>query len=86
MTAPRLCACGRRPPIGVVRVASEDGLLLLPVCADCADPDAEILDLHPAELEAFERRPLTAMPGREGHRDEELEDEIDESDEEHDAA
>jgi hypothetical protein len=31
--AERLCACGRQA-VDVLRVASEDGLLLIPVCAE----------------------------------------------------
>jgi hypothetical protein len=38
-----LCACGQ-DAIDVLRVASDDGLLLIPVCADCIEVgDAELL-------------------------------------------
>jgi hypothetical protein len=58
----RVCACGR-DSIDVVRVASEDGVLLIPVCAECIeDPTAA------DQRELFERpeprRPLTRMSAR----------------------
>jgi hypothetical protein len=61
MAVRHLCACGR-DAIDVVRVASEDGLLLIPVCAECIeDPTAG------EQREFFglsDRRPLAAMPAR----------------------
>ena len=58
----RVCACGR-DSIDVVRVASQDGVLLIPVCAECIeDPTAG------DQRELFERpdprRPLTRMSAR----------------------
>jgi hypothetical protein len=60
-TPERLCACGR-DAIDVLRVASEDGVLLVPICAECAeDPlsgdQGELFGPSP-------RRPLAAMPSR----------------------
>lgn len=57
----RVCACGRNA-VDVVQLASEDGLLLIPVCAECADDPvaAEQGD----RFSAPRRRPLTAMPAR----------------------
>lgn len=61
MAAQPLCACGR-DAVDVMRVASDDGLLLLPVCAECAEDPA-----GGEQRELFgraERRPLTTMPAR----------------------
>ena len=59
-----VCSCGREA-VEVLRVASEDGLLLIPVCAECVDdPLAEQRGL----FEHAQRRPLTAMPGRDNDR------------------
>jgi hypothetical protein len=59
-----VCACGR-DAIDAVRVVSEDGLLLIPVCAECVDdPVAEQSDL----FDATPRRPLSAMPARDDAR------------------
>ena len=57
--AGQCCGCGR-DAIDVVRIASEDGVLLMPVCSECIDdPIAE-------QPELFEptRRPLRARPPR----------------------
>jgi hypothetical protein len=58
-----LCACGR-DAVEVVRVATDDGVLLVPMCADCV----EIGDAGDAQGELFgrsgPRRPLAAMPPR----------------------
>jgi hypothetical protein len=62
VTAARgLCACGREA-VDVISVASDDGLLLVRVCAECAEDPAggEQREL----FGGFERRPLTAMPAR----------------------
>jgi hypothetical protein len=60
MAAQHLCTCGR-DAIDVVSIASEDGLLLIPVCAECLDdPVAEQREL----FEPTQRRPLTATPAR----------------------
>ena len=58
----RLCACGREA-IDVVSVASQDGVLLIAVCAECIeDPAAG----EQSELfgPSDRRRPLAAMPAR----------------------
>jgi hypothetical protein len=57
----RVCACGR-DAVDVLHLASEDGLLLIPVCAECADDPVagEQGDLFGPSR----RRPLTAMPPR----------------------
>jgi hypothetical protein len=72
MTGRLRCACGH-DAIDEVRVASEDGLLLIPVCADCisevSDAGAEQRDLFgPAER----RRPLAAMPAHNDDRQPQL--------------
>lgn len=70
MTPPeRLCACGR-DAIDVLRVASEDGILMIPLCAECAeDPlNADQGELFGTSL----RRPLTAMPSRDAGVQQEL--------------
>lgn len=63
-TARHLCACGR-DAVDVLRIASEDGLLLLPVCADCIEvgdtTGTEQRELFPP---SERRRPLTSMPSR----------------------
>ena len=58
-----LCGCGR-DAIEAVQVASEDGVLLIPVCADCReDPTAgEQGELFGAT--AVARKPLATMPRR----------------------
>jgi hypothetical protein len=65
MAERHLCACGR-DAIDVMHVASEDGLLLIPVCAECI----EVGDAAGGEQgELFgraQRRPLSAMPARDG--------------------
>jgi hypothetical protein len=65
MAERHLCACGR-DAIDVMQVASEDGLLLIPVCAECI----EVGDAAGGEQgELFgraQRRPLSAMPARDG--------------------
>ena len=61
MVARRLCACGR-DAVDVIRVASDDGLLLVLVCAECAEDPAS-----GEQRELFgdaQRRPLTVMPAR----------------------
>ena len=65
----RACACGREA-VDLVLVASEDGVLLVPVCAECAeDPvGAEQPDLFGTAA----RRPLTAMPPRDAHLQQQL--------------
>jgi hypothetical protein len=79
--AASLCACGRNA-VEVVRVASDDGLLLVPVCAECAeDPvSGEQREL----VGGSERRPLTAMPARGDDRQQPLA--LDDVDEEQGAA
>jgi hypothetical protein len=57
----RVCACGR-DAVDVLHLASEDGLLLIPVCAECADDpvageQGELFGLS-------RRRPLSPMPAR----------------------
>jgi hypothetical protein len=70
MTYPeRLCACGREA-IDVLRVASEDGVLLIPLCAECAEDP-----LTGEQGELFgppQRRPLTAMAQRAAEIQQEL--------------
>jgi hypothetical protein len=65
MAERHLCGCGR-DAIDVMHVASEDGLLLIPVCAECI----EVGDGVGAEQgELFgrdQRRPLRTMPARDG--------------------
>ena len=60
----QICACGR-DAVEMVRVATDDGVLLVPMCADCV----EIGDVGDAQGELFggapPRRPLAAMPSRE---------------------
>ena len=60
--AESICACGREA-VDVLRVASEDGLLLIPVCAECIEDPAvgEQRELFGPDS----RRPLTTMPSRE---------------------
>ena len=58
-----MCSCGR-DAVEVIHVASEDGVLLIPVCADCGDDPAageqrELFGHDP-------RRPLATMPPRDG--------------------
>ena len=82
----RVCACGREA-VDVLRVASEDGMLLVPVCEECSDsatcPAEEQLDL----FGRFERRALAAMPSREAVRQPPLPlDELADVDKEHGAA
>jgi hypothetical protein len=60
-----LCACGR-DAIDVLRVASEDGVLLIPVCAECAD-DPVVAEQREM-FEPTQRRPLSAMPARDDAR------------------
>ena len=62
MMEDRRCACGRAA-VGVVPVASEDGLLLIAVCADCSeDPTAGDLVTPAHDLP---RKPLATMASRE---------------------
>jgi hypothetical protein len=65
MMVERRCACGRAA-VGVVPVASEDGVLLIAVCADCSeDPTAgESGDLFTPVHDA-PRKPLATMASRE---------------------
>jgi hypothetical protein len=69
MSARHRCACGH-DAIDVVRVASEDGLLLIPVCADCISEVSDAAGEEQRDL--FElserRRPPTAMPARDDDR------------------
>ena len=57
-----VCACGRNA-IDVTPVATEDGLLLVAVCAECVDDPlcAEQHDLFPPP---HGRRPLASMSAR----------------------
>jgi hypothetical protein len=57
----RVCACGR-DAIDVVSVASDDGLLLIPVCAECIEDPAAGEQQELFRLS--DRRPLAAMPPR----------------------
>lgn len=62
-----VCACGRQA-VDVLRVASEDGLLLVPVCEECSDSAAGAAE---EQLELFghiARRPLAVMPSRDDDR------------------
>jgi hypothetical protein len=57
----RVCACGR-DAVDVLHLASEDGLLLIPVCGECADDpvageQGELFGLP-------RRRPLSSMSAR----------------------
>jgi hypothetical protein len=66
VTAARhLCACGR-DPVDVLCVASEDGVLLVPVCAECAE-DPVVAEQREM-FKPTQRRPLSAMPGRDEDR------------------
>jgi hypothetical protein len=65
MAARDLCACGR-DAIDVLCVASEDGALLIPVCAECAD-DPVVAEQREV-FEPTQRRPLSAMPARDDAR------------------
>jgi len=62
-----LCGCGRKA-VDIVRVVSEDEVLLVPMCADCI----EIGDVASEQDDLFNpsapRRPLSAMPAREEDR------------------
>ena len=62
-----LCGCGRKA-VDIVRVASEDEVLLVPMCADCI----EIGDVGSEQDDLFglpaPRRPLSAMSAREEDR------------------
>ena len=80
--APRhLCACGR-DAVDVMPVASEDGLLLVPSCAECAE---DPLSAEQRELFGrLERRPLTTMPARDDDPQQRLP--VDDVDEEQGAA
>jgi hypothetical protein len=63
MAERHLCACGR-DAIDVMHVASEDGLLLIPVCAECIEV-GDAAGVEQGELFGRdERRPLRAMPAR----------------------
>ncbi len=63
MVKRHICACGRNA-VEVVRVATDDGVLLVPMCAECV----EIGDAGGEQGELFgpsaPRRPLSAMPPR----------------------
>ncbi|HXU90437.1 MAG TPA: hypothetical protein VFQ62_16405 [Methylomirabilota bacterium] len=62
-----LCGCGRQA-VDVVRVVSDDDVLLVPMCADCieiGDGGAEQSELF---TPAPPRRPLMAMPARDEDR------------------
>ena len=69
MTARHRCACGL-DAIDEVRVASEDGLLLVPVCADCISELSDGVGVEQRDLvgPSEHRRPLTAMPARDDDR------------------
>jgi hypothetical protein len=69
MTARHRCACGH-DAIDEVRVASEDGLLLIPVCADCIGELSDGVGAEQRDLFGTSeyRRPLTAMPARDDDR------------------
>jgi hypothetical protein len=70
MTHPeRLCACGR-DAIDVLRVASEDGVLLIPLCAEC--PEDPLTGDQGELFGPPQRRPLTAMPRRDAEIQQEL--------------
>ena len=62
-----LCGCGWQA-VDVVRVVSEDEVLLVPMCGDCI----EIGDAGGEQGELFgsstPRRPLSVMPAREDDR------------------
>ena len=62
-----LCGCGRNA-VDIVRVVSDDDVLLVPMCADCI----EIGDVGSEQDDLFggsaPRRPLSAMSGREEDR------------------
>jgi len=59
MASRHVCACGR-DALEVVRVASEDGLLLVAVCEDCLETG----DYAAPGSPLAERRPLTPMASR----------------------
>jgi|RhiMetdeSRZDD1v2_1073273.scaffolds.fasta_scaffold148437_2 hypothetical protein len=58
-TSRHLCACGR-DALEIVRVASEDGLLLVAVCEDCLETG----DYAAPGSPLADRRPLTPMASR----------------------
>ena len=63
MAERHLCACGR-DAIDVMHVASDDGLLLIPVCAECIEV-GDAAGVEQGELFGRDpRRPLRAMPAR----------------------
>ena len=65
MASRHVCACGR-DALEVVRVASEDGLLLVAVCEDCLETG----DYAAPGSPLAERRPLTPMASRRNDPDE----------------
>ena len=65
MTSRHVCACGR-DALEVVRVASEDGLLLVAVCEDCLETG----DYATPGSPLADRRPLTPMASRTDDHDE----------------
>ena len=61
----RRCACGRGA-VDIVPVASEDGVLLIAVCADCRE-DPTVGESGELVTPAHDspRKPLATMPSRE---------------------
>jgi hypothetical protein len=81
-----VCACGR-PAVDVLRIAGEDGLLLVPVCEECGDSATGAAEEQLDLFGRIERRPLAAMPSRDDDRQRPLPlDERLDIDEKHDAA
>jgi hypothetical protein len=69
MTVRHRCACGH-DAIDEVRVATEDGLLLIPVCAECISEVSDAAAAEQRELfgPSAPRRPLATMPERDDDR------------------
>lgn len=64
MAQPELvCACGRLAA-DVLRVASEDGLLLVPLCEECNDAGIGTTEEQLELYGHFARRPLAVLPAR----------------------
>ena len=62
-----LCGCGRKA-VDVLRVASEDEVLFVPMCADCIEIDEVGGEQDDLFGRSAPRRPRSAMPGREEDR------------------
>lgn len=63
MAGEPVCGCGRSA-VDVVRVASEDGVLLIPVCAECTEDPTAGEHAEPARSAGPPRRPPATMTAR----------------------